>query len=395
MSELDIVRVINSYVPLKSSGNGTYFLGQCPFHVNDGVETLIVKGDGFRCLSCGAHGDAYDFIGRMNCCTPKAARDKLDGVAPSDADFGAYAIMEDISGFYQESLWGSPGERYLLKDRGLSREVIRKFGLGWSKPGADLLKHLCDSNRYTVDEIRNTEVFIATEKDIYDRFYNRVTFPIRDVTGRTIAFGGRTTEKDKLPKYINSTDTEIYRKGDNIYGLDLARRSDKDYFIIVEGYMDCIAMHAAGFDSTVAVLGTALTENQAFLLAQFKKRIVLFLDSDDAGRKAAARDEEVLRVAGLNTVVAARMYDPDKVSADFDPWDHDLDGEPDWLIKDADQALRMGDKGKAVIQTAIRKAQNGVLYHIRRGLKTDQASEKLDLILTQMNRKSYGRLKKL
>ena len=201
-----------------------------------------------------------------------------------------------------------------LTGRGLSEETIRKFGLGYSDKYSDDLYKYLKSKNYSDELLRDSGLFNVDERrGMYDKFWNRVIFPIMDVNNRVIGFGGRVMGDGK-PKYLNSPETTIFDKSRNLYGLNVARTTRKNYLILCEGYMDVISMHQAGFTNAVASLGTALTSGHASLLKRYTQEVLLLYDSDDAGVRAALRAIPILREAGVSSrVVNLKPHkDPDE-----------------------------------------------------------------------------------
>jgi len=209
---------------------------------------------------------------------------------------------------------GSEALKY-FKDRGLSDETIKKFGLGYAPYGKSNLFRLLLSAGYTNDILMQSNLFVSTDDGIKDKFYNRVIFPIMDKEGRVIAFGGRVLD-DRKPKYINSNESIIFNKSDNLFAFNIAKDTKEDFLILSEGYMDTISLHQAGFDNTVASLGTSLTKNQAKLMKEngFSKAIISY-DNDEAGKKAALRAISILKDAGIHVKVlsTAPYKDPDEL----------------------------------------------------------------------------------
>ena len=193
--------------------------------------------------------------------------------------------------------------------------MIKKFGLGYSdKYSDDLYKYLKAQN-YTDDLLRESGLFNVDERQgMYDKFWNRVIFPIMDVNNRVIGFGGRVMGDGK-PKYLNSPETQIFDKSRNLYGLNIARTTRKNYLILCEGYMDVISMHQAGFTNAVASLGTALTSGHASLVKRYTQEVLLLYDSDEAGVKAAPASHSILRVSRVNSRSGepAAHKDPDEL----------------------------------------------------------------------------------
>ena len=208
---------------------------------------------------------------------------------------------------------GSQAYAYLI-NRGVSEDTIKKFGLGYSDKYSDDLYKFLKSKNYSDDLLRESGLFNVDERHgMYDKFWNRVIFPIMDVNNRVIGFGGRVMGDGK-PKYLNSPETKIFDKSRNLYGLNIARTTRKNYLILCEGYMDVISMHQAGFTNAVASLGTALTSGHASLLKRYTQEVLLLYDSDDAGVRAALRAIPILREAGITSrVVSLKPHkDPDE-----------------------------------------------------------------------------------
>lgn len=201
-----------------------------------------------------------------------------------------------------------------LKNRELSDETIKSFGLGYSSKYSDSLYRYLKGKGYSDAILKESGLFSADERyGMHDKFWNRVMFPIMDVNNRVIGFGGRVMG-DAKPKYLNSPETKIFDKSRNLYGLNIARKSRKNYLIVCEGYMDVISMHQAGFTNAVASLGTALTSGHASLMSRYTKEVLLTYDSDEAGQKAALRGIPILREAGIKPRVVnlAPYKDPDE-----------------------------------------------------------------------------------
>ena len=250
--------------------------------------------------------------------------------------------------FYQlKSQNGKTAYQYLL-DRGLSRETIVHFGLGSASRYSGALYRYLKEKGYSDELLIQTGLFLQDEKrGMYDKFWNRVMFPIMDVNNRVIGFGGRVMGDGK-PKYLNSPETKIFDKSRNLYGLNFARSSRKKNLIACEGYMDVIAMHQAGFDNAVASLGTALTAAQASLMKRYTDEVLLLYDSDEAGRKAAVRAIPLLRRAGLGQKVV-----------DLSPY------------KDPDEFIKA--EGAQAFEERLQKGRNGFLFQV------DAAGKEFDL----------------
>lgn len=351
----DIVDVISGYVRLQKKGS-SYF-GLCPFHNEKSPSFSVSRSKQmYYCFGCGAGGNVFTFLMEYeNFSFVEALKFLADraGVelpemeyskeAKEKADLRATLLeINKVAAQYfyvqLKSEQGKTGYTY-LKNRELTDETIKAFGLGYSnKYSNDLFKYL-RSKGYSEDLIRQAGLINTDEKNgVYDKFWNRVMFPIMDVNNRVIGFGGRVMGDGK-PKYLNSPETAIFDKSRNLYGLNRARTSRKPYFLICEGYMDVISLHQAGFTNAVASLGTALTTGHASLIRRYVQEVYLTYDSDEAGTKAALRAVPILKEAGISARVI-RM-DPYK--------------DPDEFIKNL---------GAEEFEKRIGSARNGFLFSL-------------------------------
>ena len=326
----DIVDVVSQYVKLTRKGS-SYF-GLCPFH-NEKTPSFSVTPSKqmYYCFGCGAGGNVFNFVMEYeNYSFGEALSHLADraGVQLPRIEYSSEArekakqretlleINRQAAQYFYYQLRresGQIGYRYLT-DRGLSDETMRKFGLGYSDKFSDDLYKFLKSKGYGDDQLRDSGLFNVDERHgMYDKFWNRVIFPIMDVNNRVIGFGGRVMGDGK-PKYLNSPETKIFDKSRNLYGLNVARTSRKPYLILCEGYMDVISMHQSGFTNAVASLGTSLTSGHASLLKRYTQEVLLLYDSDEAGVKAALRAIPILREAGINSrVVDLKPHkDPDE-----------------------------------------------------------------------------------
>lgn len=294
----DVVDVVSSYVSLKKRGN-TY-VGLCPFH-NEKTPSFTVyeNTQSFYCFGCGAGGDSVsfmrkienlDYIDAVKLLAQRAGMQMPDDGYDDSLSKKRRTILQinrETAKFYHAYMMseqGKVGLQYYL-NRGLSIKTIRHFGLGYAPNQWDaLLKHL-KSKGFNVTDMVAAGVVRKGEKGYYDYFRNRVMTPIIDVRGNFIAFGGRVLD-DSKPKYINTSDTLVYKKTNEVFGLNFAKDSGKDSLILCEGYMDVIAMHQAGFTNAVAGCGTALTNEQVRLISRYAKEVILVYDNDEAGQKA-------------------------------------------------------------------------------------------------------------
>ena len=326
----DIVDVVSQYVRLTRRGS-TYF-GLCPFHNEKTPSFSVTPGKQmYYCFGCGAGGNVYNFIMEYENYTFGEALKHLADRAGVELPKIEYSrevrekaeqraelleINKQAAQYYYYQLrteGGKIGYQY-LSGRGLSEETMRKFGLGYSDKFGGGLYTFLKSKGYSDERLRESGLFNVDERHgMYDKFWNRVIFPIMDVNNRVIGFGGRVMGDGK-PKYLNSPETKIFDKSRNLYGLNIARTTRKKYLILCEGYMDVISMHQAGFTNAVASLGTALTSRHASLLKRYTQEVLLLYDSDEAGIRAALRGIPILRDAGVSSrVVNLKPYkDPDE-----------------------------------------------------------------------------------
>lgn len=326
----DIVDVVSQYVKLTRKGS-SYF-GLCPFH-NEKTPSFSVTPakQMYYCFGCGAGGNVFNFIMEYENYTFGEALSHLAkraGVELPKMEYSREAkekaerrtLLLEINKkaaqyfYYQLRREGGRTAYDYLTGRGLSEETIKRFGLGYSDKYSDDLYKYMKAKGYSDELLRESGLFNADERrGMYDKFWNRVIFPIMDVNNRVIGFGGRVMGEGK-PKYLNSPETKIFDKSRNLYGLNMARTTRKNYLILCEGYMDVISMHQAGFTNAVASLGTALTSGHASLLKRYTGEVLLLYDSDEAGIRAALRAIPILREAGVNSkVVSLKPYkDPDE-----------------------------------------------------------------------------------
>ena len=326
----DIVDVVSQYVKLTRKGS-SYF-GLCPFHNEKTPSFSVTPGKQmYYCFGCGAGGNVFNFIMEYeNYTFGEALKHLADraGVELPQIEYSKEVrekaqeraelleINKQAAQYFYYQLRtekGAQGYQYLT-GRGLSEETMRKFGLGYSDKFGGGLYQFLKSKGYGDDRLRESGLFNVDERHgMYDKFWNRVIFPIMDVNNRVIGFGGRVMGDGK-PKYLNSPETKIFDKSRNLYGLNVARTTRRKYLILCEGYMDVISMHQAGFTNAVASLGTALTSGHASLLKRYTQEVLLLYDSDEAGVRAALRAIPILREAGVNSrVVNLRPYkDPDE-----------------------------------------------------------------------------------
>lgn len=325
----DIVDVISQYVKLQKKGNN--YFGLCPFH-NEKSPSFSVSGSKqmYYCFGCGAGGNVLTFVMQYENYTFQEAltmlaeragvelpKQEISQEARRQADLRTALIEVNrlAANYYYHYLHQPQGQQALeyLRGRGLSDDTIRRFGLGYSNKTSNDLYQYLRKKGYADEILKESGLFTMEERGVYDKFWNRVMFPIMDINNKVIGFGGRVMGEGE-PKYLNSPETPIFEKNRNLYGMHVAKRNRKSYFLICEGYMDVISLHQAGFTNAVASLGTAFTVQHGLLLKRYTKEVVLTFDSDGAGIKAALRAIPILKEAGLSArVLTMKPYkDPDE-----------------------------------------------------------------------------------
>ncbi|MDH4162273.1 MAG: DNA primase, partial [Nitrospirota bacterium] len=319
---VDIQDLISGYVTLKRTGKN--WTGLCPFH-NEKTPSFSVNPDKqiFHCFGCGVGGDAFKFLelqeglnfpeavkklaDRAGITLPEN-RPRAENKQHDEERKKLLAVMAEAGAYFRRELEGPAGSaaRAYLAKRGVSDAIVAEFGIGWSRPEWDgLLRHLKQKGHSAqVLEKAGLVVKRSEGEGHYDRFRGRIIFPIRDISGNVIAFGGRVMD-DSLPKYLNSPETPLYSKSNVLFCLDQAKEHGRKlkYFIIVEGYLDAIACHQYGAKNAVATLGTALTDGHLRLLKRFAPNLVLIFDPDPAGIKAALRGFDLLAGSGMKVNV--------------------------------------------------------------------------------------------
>ena len=323
----DIVDVVSSYVKIQKKGAN--YMGLCPFHAEKSPSFSVSPSKQlFHCFGCGVGGDVIAFIRQYEnysfteALTLLAKRANIELPQVSDNDRAKndekniiLEINKTAAKYFYENLLSKDGEIGLkyFKDRGLESRHITHFGLGFAKKTSNDLYQYLKGMGYGDDILKKSGLINIDEKGARDRFWNRVMFPIIDVNSRVIGFGGRVLG-DGLPKYVNSPETLAFDKSRNLYGLNFAKRTRRDFFLVCEGYMDVIALHNAGFENAVASLGTALTPLHVKLISRYTKKVILTYDSDGAGVNAAKRAIPLLKEENINVkVLSMSPYkDPDE-----------------------------------------------------------------------------------
>ncbi len=396
----NISDVISGYVSLKRAGSNMN--GLCPFHSEKTPSfTVFNDSSSFYCFGCGAGGDVITFVMKMEnldymqaveqlakragITIPKTPQEEKSDIKRSRI----YDMNRDAARYFHTQLMkGGDGLDYLMKKRGLPASVIKRFGLGFAPDDFGALTSHMRSLGYTEEELTAGFLCGISKKTgrAFDYFRNRVMFPIIDVSGNVIAFGGRVMD-DSTPKYLNSSDTVAFKKSKNLFALNYAKSQCSENMILCEGYMDVIALHAAGFGNAVATLGTALTPEQARLMKRYTQKVYISYDSDDAGQRAAERAFALLGEAGLEVKIIKMegAKDPDEYIKKFGvgrfkqlidnsltQFDYKMNG----ILAKYDVSLNT-DKIKAASELA--EYISGVYSSVEREVYIVRASEKLGI----------------
>lgn len=331
--------VISSYVNLTKKGSR--YMGLCPFH-SEKTPSFVVYPDtkSFYCFGCGTGGSVITFVSKLENLTYRESLEMLAERAGIQLPSDDYMQREDpnlpskkrilemnlaAAKFFRACLFhpeiGRPGREYLLGKRKLDEATIKHFGLGYAPDGFFALTNHMQSLGYKPEELQYAFLCGKSQKgNYYDYFRNRVMFPIIDTGGNIIGFGGRVLD-DSKPKYLNTSDTPAFKKSRNLYALNYAKAAaaQSEQMILCEGYMDVIALHAAGYETAVATLGTALTDEQARIMSKYTKRVIISYDSDEAGQKATARATGILSEVGIDVKMLrlTDAKDPDEYIKKF------------------------------------------------------------------------------
>ena len=417
----DIEEVISSYVTLKRAGSN--YSGLCPFHSEKTPSFTVFSGTkSFYCFGCGAGGDVITFIMKAENLDYPAALEFLARRAGITIPQGGNQNEKGISRtrifemnlaaakFFRECLfdskYGKEALEYLSVKRKLSGAVIKHFGLGYSPNDFGMLTDHMKRKGFSEEELMIGFLCGKSQKTgrPYDYFRNRVMFPIIDVSGNVIAFGGRVMD-DSKPKYLNTSDTPGFKKSKNLFALNFAKKNCAEQIILCEGYMDVIALHAAGFENAVATLGTAITSEQARLISKYTKNVVISYDMDEAGRKAADKamrlfsevevDVKVLRMNGaMDPDEYIKTYGADKfrqlLGKSQSGFEYKLDGVlskydvslPEDKIKAADELCRI----IATVYSGVERSVYIAAVADKLGLTTDVVKNDVERIRTSLIR---------
>ena len=329
LDNLRIEEVVGEFIELKKVGSS--YKGLCPFHADTNPSFSVTPEKKIcKCFVCGSGGNSINFYSKIkNISYTEAIRElakkyrinikEYNNTNPNENYEKFYQIMENSHNFFMEKIFSqdSRGALEYLSNRGLDTDLIKEHQLGYASPKWSELYELLNSKGYSDEDLLALGLVKKSEEGrIYDAFRNRIIFPIFSPSGRIIAFGGRSLEKDdSIPKYINSPDTPIFKKGKNIYGIERAINiKNKNYSILMEGYMDVLSANIFGFDTSIAPLGTALTEEQAQLIKRYSSNILLSFDMDKAGISATERASFILKAQGFNIRVLQfeESKDPDE-----------------------------------------------------------------------------------
>ena len=327
--------VVGQYVTLKRSGSNLF--GLCPFHGEKTASFSVAPDKGiYYCFGCHKGGSVINFQMEIEGLSyPDAVRSlaKRAGLeVPEDEQYQSryrqqerlWALHKEAARYFHSQLYAPIGQEALnyALGRGMNKYILTTFGVGYAPESWDGLANALRKKGYTEQELRDSGLFSISRKNgnLYDRFRDRLMFPIIDVRGNVIAFGGRVIKKDsEAAKYLNSPETLIFNKRKNLFGLNLAKKTKHPYFILVEGNIDVVALHQYGFDNAIASLGTSLTEEQATLLSKYTEQVVLIYDGDNAGQNATKRAIPILEKAGIQVKVLQlrEAKDPDEFLKKF------------------------------------------------------------------------------
>ncbi len=329
LSRIDVVELIGSDVELKKAG--TNFKGLCPFHSENTPSFNVSQSKQFyHCFGCGASGDAIKYLREAHGLTFMDAIEKLASIAniavpntqnKENTEFvNLFNINDKVKNYFKQCLEKNDNAKQYLTSRGLDEKMIERFDIGYASESWDSLKHFLQKNQ-SIDSGLELGLLVKSNERIYDRFRNRIIFPIKNTTGKTIGFGGRTLDKDEKAKYINSPESKLFYKSSELYGLfESAKEINKlNNVIIVEGYTDVISLHNSNFHNSVASLGTAFTKHHLQKLKRYSKNITFCFDGDKAGHEAAWKAlqnclEGYTDDLRINFCFLTDGYDPDQLA---------------------------------------------------------------------------------
>lgn len=407
----DIADVISAYVTLKRAGS--HMQGLCPFHNEKSPSFTVFNGtQSFYCFGCGAAGDVVTFIRKIENLDYVEALHSLAkraGVAIPEEEEQRGGVRRsrvlemnrEAAKFFRSQMLSSSEAKSYFIGRGLNRDIVTKFGLGYSGfRGYEVSDHLKKLG-FTEEEMIAGRILGRNDKGVFPYFRNRVMFPIIDTAGSVIGFGGRIMGKGE-PKYLNTPDTVAFNKGKNLFALNFARTECQKELILCEGYMDVIAMHLAGFRNAIATLGTALTQEQARLMKRYTNKIIISYDNDNAGHLAAERASKILTEAGLEVKIlrVKNAKDPDEFIKNFGAEAFrrllgDSESKFDFILNNVLSKHDItADNGKIRAAGELCDEIAGVYSAIERELYIEKAATVLGLSKESMESEVKKRLKK-
>ena len=414
----EIEQVISQYVVLKRAGSN--YSGLCPFHSEKTPSFVVFPGtQSFYCFGCGAGGDVVSFTMRMEnldymsaikvlakrsgITIPEDAQtDRVNGVSRQRVlDMNKEAAKFFRNAFFDEKQ-GAAARDYIFNKRKLSMATVKHFGIGFAPNSYGALHDHLKKLGYSDNEM--VEGFLCSRgknNSVYDLFRNRVIFPIIDVSGNVVAFGGRVMDNSE-PKYLNTSDTPAFKKSKNLFALNYAKNKCEKMLILCEGYMDVIALHAAGFENAVATLGTAITSEQARIFSRYTKKVVISYDSDKPGQRAADKAFKLLQEVGIDVKILnmSGAKDPDEYIQRFgaNKFSQLLDESKTRIEFELDKLLLQYDVNNVEDKVKISALICNVIatYHsnVERELYCKYISDKLDIPLESLKRDVAYALKK-
>jgi len=414
--------IISQHVQLKRAGSN--LVGCCPFHSERTPSfTVFLNRDNFYCFGCGAGGDVITFVMKMQNVDYITAVEYLadraglrmpeDNLFPKEKKVDRerfYEMNKCAARFFHSSLMAPENADALkyITDRGLSPITLRRFGIGYADTSWDSLTGHLLAKGYTKEELREGFLSGVSQKTgkLFDMFRGRIIFPIFDLSGNVIAFGGRIIG-DGMPKYLNSSDTPVFKKSRNLYALEHAKNNTDSSIILCEGYMDVVALHQAGFTNAVATLGTAITPDQARIMSRYAQTVYISYDSDEAGQRAAKKAIDLLSQVGIAVKVirVENAKDPDEFikkfgKGAFDKLLHKSGGHIDYTLGNIEAKYSM-----AVPEEKLRYVQeccdmlSGVYSTVEREIYVQKISEKTslspDIIRSEIEKKQKQKKRKL
>ncbi len=327
IKRIDIVKEISSYIELKTSGAN--YLGRCPFH-DDSTPSLSVSEQKkiWRCFGCGKGGDVVKFISLYENVSYMEALEKLAtkynipiNIRAKEKDAEIYKVMKIVSEFYQNELIKNPQALSYVKERNINPKTIEEFGIGYSPNHYKLIDYLKNISDHYLNLYKSTQNLSISPTNMRDIFSNRIIFPIKDASSRVLGFGGRVISKDESVKYLNSPDSDIFKKSKLLFGINLSLDyiKERQEAVLVEGYFDVLRLYQIGIKNIVATLGTAFGTEHAKILSKYAKRAYLFFDSDNAGKSASLRTAKMLLSANIQPLyVEYSEKDPDEFGLKYD-----------------------------------------------------------------------------